>query len=56
MKEKVLNKKGIKAKKEEKKKKEIAYEDNGGFGGILASKLDEIVKKEKRPKTRKKTK
>lgn len=56
LKEKVLNKKVGKTKKEVAKKKEIAYEDNGGFGGILASKLDEIVKKEKSPKTKKKSK
>ena len=30
-----------------KKKKEIAYKDEGtGFGGIFASKLDEVVKKD----------
>jgi len=34
------------AKKEIKKKKEIAYKDDGGFGSIFASKLDEIVKKD----------
>jgi hypothetical protein len=32
-----------KAEKEEK----VAYKDNGGFAGILASKLDEAVKKDK---------
>lgn len=33
--------------KKSDKKKEIAYKDNDtGFGGIFASKLDEIVKKE----------
>jgi len=30
---------------EKTKKKKIAYQDNGGFGGVLASKLEEIVKK-----------
>lgn len=30
---------------EKAKKKEVAYRDNGGFSGILASKLDEAVKK-----------
>lgn len=33
------------ARKDDKKKK-IAYQDNGGFAGVLASKLDEIVKKD----------
>jgi hypothetical protein len=33
--------------KKRSKKKEIAYKDNdGGFGGIFASKLDEVVKKD----------
>jgi hypothetical protein len=33
-------------RQEAEKKKEIAYHDSGGFGGILASKLDKVVKKE----------
>ncbi|MCP4155137.1 MAG: hypothetical protein GY757_45855, partial [bacterium] len=33
-------------RKKSKKKKEIAYKDNGGFGGVFASKLDEVVKKD----------
>jgi len=38
----------IQEKKDSKKKieKKVAYKDKGGFGGIFASKLDEIVKKE----------
>jgi hypothetical protein len=56
LKEKVLSKKKTKKEKATKEKK-IAYEDNGGFGGILASKLDEIVqKKEDKPKAKKKSK
>lgn len=54
LKEKLLNKRDTKIK--EKREKEIAYKDNGGFGGILASKLDEIVQKEKKPKAKKKSK
>lgn len=56
LKEKVMKQKDVSKKVE--KEKEIAYQDNGGFGGILASKLDEIVKKEdkEKPKTKKKTK
>ncbi len=42
LKEEVLSKKE-KAKKE--KEKEVAYQDNGAFGGIFASKLDEAVLK-----------
>ncbi len=38
---------------EMEKKKEIAYQDNGGFGGVLASKLDEIVKKKEDEKGKK---
>jgi hypothetical protein len=34
------------AEKEAEKDKKIAYHDNGGFGGIFASQLDKIVKKE----------
>ncbi len=34
------------AAKKAGKEKKVAYSDNGGFGGILASKLDEIVKKD----------
>jgi hypothetical protein len=49
LKEKVLEKK----KTEKKKKEEVAYEDNGGFGGVLASKLDEVVKKEDKKKSKK---
>lgn len=44
LKEKVLDKK--EAEKKAQREKEIAYKDNGGFGGILASKLDQVVKKE----------
>ncbi len=54
LKEKVLEKKEAARKVE--KEKEIAYEDTGGFGGILASKLDEIVKKEKKQESGKKKK
>ncbi len=54
LKEKVLDKKDTKKKR--KKEKEIAYKDNGGFEGILSSKLDEIVQKEKKPKAKKKSK
>ncbi len=54
LKEKVLDKKDTKKKR--KKEKEIAYKDNGGFEGILASKLDKIVQKEKKTKTKKKSK
>lgn len=38
---------------EKAKKKEVAYRDNGGFGGILASKLDEAVKKSEPDKDKK---
>jgi len=31
--------------KENQKKEKVAYKDNGGFSGILASKLDQVVKK-----------
>jgi len=40
LKEKVLEKKPADLPKE---KKEVAYQDNGGFGGILASKLDGLA-------------
>jgi len=37
----------IKDRKDVKKKeKKVAYQDSGGFGGILASKLDKIVQKD----------
>lgn len=49
LKEKVLEKKEA----EKKEKKEVAYEDRGGFGGILASKLDEVVKKKDKKKSKK---
>jgi len=49
LKEKVLEKK----KADKKEKKEVAYEDHGGFGGILASKLDEVVKKDDKKKPKK---
>lgn len=52
LKEKVLDQK--EAEREAKKKKEIAYKDDGGFGGILASKLEEVVKKEDRDEKEKK--
>ncbi len=42
------------AKKEIKKKKEVAYKDDGGFGGVFASKLDEIVKKDDTKRKKKK--
>ncbi len=34
------------AEKAAEKDKKVAYHDNGGFGGILASQLDKVVKKE----------
>ena len=45
-------------KKELVKGGDVAYKDEGGFGGILASQLDEIVKKEtkKQPSEEKKGK
>ena len=43
LKEEVLDKKEADKKA---KKKEVAYKDNGGFSGILASKLDQIVGQE----------
>ncbi len=45
-------------KKEPVKGGDVAYKDEGGFGGILASQLDEIVKKEtkKQPSEEKKGK
>ena len=42
MKEKALETKT----KKKKKRVEVAYEDSTGFGGILASKLDAVVKKD----------
>ncbi len=48
LKEKVLEKKEV--KKKPKEDKEIAYKDDGGFGGILASKLEEIEKKKDKKK------
>ncbi len=42
-------------KKKSRKETNVAYQDQGGFGGIFASKLDEIVKKEEpTQKTKKK--
>ena len=52
LKEKVMTQKD--AAKKIEKEKEIAYQDDGGFGGILASKLDEIVKKDKKEEFQKK--
>jgi len=34
------------AEKEAEKEKKVAYHDNGGFGGVFASQLDKVVKKE----------
>ena len=34
------------AEKAAEKAKKVAYHDNGGFGGVFASQLDKIVKKE----------
>lgn len=45
LKEEVLEKKAVEVPKE---KKEVAYKDDGGFGGILASKLDHLSEKEKK--------
>ena len=46
---------GAEAKDKPRKETEVAYQDEGGFAGIFASKLDEIVKKEEpAKKTRKK--
>lgn len=45
LKEEVLEKKPVEVPKE---KKEVAYQDDGGFGGILASKLDDLSEKEKK--------
>jgi hypothetical protein len=42
LKEEVLDKKEKEKKAE--KEKEVAYKDEGGFGGILGSKLDQVVK------------
>lgn len=44
LKEKMRERKNV--KKEAAKKEKIAYKDNGGFSGVFASKLDEIVKKD----------
>ena len=40
-------------KKEPVKEVKVAYQDKGGFAGILGSKLDEVVKKEKKGKEKK---
>lgn len=34
------------AEKQAEKDKKVAYHDNGGFGGVFASQLDKVVKKE----------
>jgi len=51
LKEEVLEKK--EAEKRDGKKEEVAYQDNGGFGGILASKLDQVVKPDAKDKEKK---
>jgi hypothetical protein len=47
----------LKEKKEKAKVKEkkVAFQDEGGFGGIFASKLDEVIKKDE-PEEKKKAK
>ncbi|MDY0297167.1 MAG: hypothetical protein RB296_07610 [Acidobacteriota bacterium] len=45
LKEAVLEKKSLETPRE---KQEVAYKDDGGFGGILASKLDRLSDKEKK--------
>ncbi|MEN8153987.1 MAG: hypothetical protein ABFR75_08175 [Acidobacteriota bacterium] len=54
LKEKVKEKKKKPAKKEEVKK--VAFKDDGGFGGIFASKLEDVVTKEEKPKGKKQKK
>ncbi len=49
LKEKVLEKKATIVPKD---KKEIAYHDNGGFGGVLASQLDQLAADNKEEKTK----
>lgn len=47
LKEKIVTgKETVKEAKKVKEEKKIAYRDDGGFAGVFASKLDEIVKKE----------
>ena len=46
LKEKItVGKKPLNRAKKAAGEKKIAYKDNGGFGGVFASKLDEVVKK-----------
>ena len=52
LKDKVEKDKGKKLNK----KKEVAFKDTSGFGGVFASKLDEIAKSDKKEKKGKKEK
>lgn len=54
LKEKVLDKEKVKVKTEKRKK--IVYKDDKAFGGVFASKLDEVVKKQDEIKGNKKGK
>lgn len=54
LKEKVKEKK--KKPSKEEKVKEVAFKDDGGFGGIFASKLENVVTKEDKPKRKKQKK
>ncbi len=51
LKDEVLEKKEV--EKRDGKKKEVAYKDDGGFGGILASKLDQVVKGDEKDEEKK---
>jgi hypothetical protein len=54
LKEKVKDGKKKPSKKEESKK--VAFKDDGGFAGIFASKLEDVVTKEDKPKRKKQKK